>query len=231
MSVQPLIDVVDVVPLSDHTLVILFEDDSLKHFNVVPYLKVGGVFEALRAPVRFAAAYVDIGTVCWPGNIDLAPELLYEEGSVIASLEGTTLTEAEGARILRMLLRSPSKKGLEALILYFESRQSPDASADNPDRQTLDELRQVHQDALAKKGEVATAWTKFEAQHGSFFELNAQEILRFPHDDSWVQESVVPVLKAGKANPLSAVSTEDVREMLETEHNIAEALQWKARLG
>jgi hypothetical protein len=130
-----LIDVVDVLPLSDNTLVILFEDDTLKRFDVSPFLRRDGtVFEALRDHPTFATAYVALGTVAWPGNVDLDPELLYEKGTDIESLEGTQLTAAEGERLLRMLLRSPSKKGLDALILYFESRQPPDASADSPDK-------------------------------------------------------------------------------------------------
>jgi hypothetical protein len=30
---------------------------------------------------RFAEAFVDLGTVCWPNELDLAPELLYEKVS------------------------------------------------------------------------------------------------------------------------------------------------------
>lgn len=176
MTVSPLIDVVEGVPLSGHTLVILFEDDTLKRFDVAPYLKDGTVFEALRDPDHFAAAYVALGTVCWPGNIDLDPELLYERGSAIESLEGTLLTEAEGERLLRMLLRSPSRKGLPALILYYESRQLPNAPPDNQDRQTLEEMQQVAKEHQAQTATVAAAWTKFEKLHDSLVEnqeLNA----------------------------------------------------------
>jgi hypothetical protein len=40
-----------------------------------------GVFEPLRDPARFAEAFVDLGTVCWPNDLDLAPEFLYEKGA------------------------------------------------------------------------------------------------------------------------------------------------------
>ena len=32
-------------------------------------------------PTRFAEAFVELGTVCWPNVLDLAPELLYERVS------------------------------------------------------------------------------------------------------------------------------------------------------
>ena len=37
-----------------------------------------GVFAGLRDPDAFARAYVDCGAVSWPGNIDLAPDAMYE---------------------------------------------------------------------------------------------------------------------------------------------------------
>lgn len=61
----------------------------------------------------------------------------------------------------------------------------------------------------------------FEALRGCISEPYAREILGHPHDDSWIRAHVVSVLEAGKANPASAVSTEDVREMLETEYRQA----------
>jgi CubicO group peptidase (beta-lactamase class C family) len=38
-----------------------------------------GVFAALRDPLRFAEAYVDDGAVTWPGELDLAPDAMYDE--------------------------------------------------------------------------------------------------------------------------------------------------------
>jgi hypothetical protein len=37
----------------------------------------GPVFEDARTFGGFAAAYVDRGTVTWPGEVDLAPDTLY----------------------------------------------------------------------------------------------------------------------------------------------------------
>ena len=36
-----------------------------------------GVFAELADPVRFAQVYVQYGAVCWPGEIDLAPDAIY----------------------------------------------------------------------------------------------------------------------------------------------------------
>lgn len=38
-----------------------------------------GVFAALRDPSVFAQVFVDHGAVAWPGDIDLAPDAMYEE--------------------------------------------------------------------------------------------------------------------------------------------------------
>jgi hypothetical protein len=38
-----------------------------------------GVFEILRDPVLFAQAGIDHGAVTWPGELDLAPDAMYDE--------------------------------------------------------------------------------------------------------------------------------------------------------
>jgi hypothetical protein len=38
-----------------------------------------GVFAALRDPSVFAGVYVENGAVTWPGEIDLAPDAMYDE--------------------------------------------------------------------------------------------------------------------------------------------------------
>jgi hypothetical protein len=38
-----------------------------------------GVFAALVDPARFAQAYESMGVVTWPGELDLAPDAMYDE--------------------------------------------------------------------------------------------------------------------------------------------------------
>jgi hypothetical protein len=38
-----------------------------------------GIFAELRNPTLFAQAYVEYEVVTWPGEIDLAPDAMYDE--------------------------------------------------------------------------------------------------------------------------------------------------------
>lgn len=38
-----------------------------------------GVFASLRDPEVFNQAYLDFGAVTWPGEIDIAPDAMYDE--------------------------------------------------------------------------------------------------------------------------------------------------------
>ena len=38
-----------------------------------------GVFSKLRDPELFAQVFLDCGAVAWPGEIDLAPDAMYDE--------------------------------------------------------------------------------------------------------------------------------------------------------
>lgn len=52
---------------------------AVRVMDLEPYLW-GPAFDQVRTDYdTFAQLYVDIGTVCWPGDADLAPELLYGE--------------------------------------------------------------------------------------------------------------------------------------------------------
>ncbi len=73
---NPLYDVVRVEPLEGNRLSVEFEDGAMGEFDMSPYLDKG-VFKALKNKSLFDRAYVDYGTVVWPGEIDLAPETIY----------------------------------------------------------------------------------------------------------------------------------------------------------
>jgi hypothetical protein len=79
--------VTQVQPLENYMLKVAFSTGEVKLFDVKPYLNKGQ-FIKLQDEKYFNQAYVDYETVCWPGNLDIAPETLFDKGS---SLESQTV--------------------------------------------------------------------------------------------------------------------------------------------
>lgn len=61
----------------DFKLSLEFSNGEHRRFDMAPYLHLP-VFRPLGNPGFFALAQVDYGTVVWPGEIDIAPETLYD---------------------------------------------------------------------------------------------------------------------------------------------------------
>ncbi len=74
----PLYDVIDVRVQPDYKLAVVFED-GLKGTVDLSRRLHGTLFGSLRDEVLFAKAYLDLGTVVWPGGADLAPDVMYDE--------------------------------------------------------------------------------------------------------------------------------------------------------
>jgi hypothetical protein len=74
---QDLLDVVNVETGPDYTLFLQFENGEKRVFDMAPYMDKKP-FVQLKGSPLFAKASVDCGTVVWPGNIDIAPETLYD---------------------------------------------------------------------------------------------------------------------------------------------------------
>ncbi len=72
-----LLDVVEVKAGQDYRLHLEFENGEKRIFDMAPYLDKKP-FAHLKSLPQFAMATVDYGTVVWPGNIDIAPETLYD---------------------------------------------------------------------------------------------------------------------------------------------------------
>jgi len=71
-------DVVEVKPLENLGLFVRFADGLAGEVRFkTEYLT--GVFEPLRNPAFFKQVYLDHGAVAWPGQIDLAPDAMYQE--------------------------------------------------------------------------------------------------------------------------------------------------------
>ncbi len=72
-------------------------------------LKDAGLYwEPLRDPQRFAEAFVDprSRTVAWPGDIDIAPEALYEEAKKNRVKGWKTASRVAGVHSRQSLLRA-----------------------------------------------------------------------------------------------------------------------------
>lgn len=73
-----LLDVIYVKLGSEYKLFLEFENKEKRVFDVTPYLN-SGVFCQLKNIKIFNSVFIDGGTVMWPGEIDIAPETLYDE--------------------------------------------------------------------------------------------------------------------------------------------------------
>lgn len=74
---EQLLDVIEVEPHKDNTLLLVFENKVKRLFDMKPYLEKKP-FTKLKALELFMKAKVAYGTVVWPENIDIAPETLWD---------------------------------------------------------------------------------------------------------------------------------------------------------
>ena len=72
-----MIEVYAVMVVPDFGLALIFNNGERRRFDMRPYLDYP-VFRRLKNKGYFSLARVDYGTVVWPGNIDIAPETLYD---------------------------------------------------------------------------------------------------------------------------------------------------------
>jgi hypothetical protein len=76
--------VIRVVPKDDFSLELWFNTGDHRLFDARPYL-TRGVFTRLTDVALFKQAYVALNTVCWPGNLDIAPETLFDRSVALPS--------------------------------------------------------------------------------------------------------------------------------------------------
>ena len=81
-----LIDVITVQPQADYRLLLEFENGEWRVFDMtpllaqMPWLRIGPAH-------LFECAYVENGTVAWPGNIDIAHETLYDQSMPVPACQ------------------------------------------------------------------------------------------------------------------------------------------------
>jgi hypothetical protein len=72
-----LLDVTSVTVLPQFTLSLVFENGAHRSFSMAAYIDQNP-WVRLKTGHLFQAAFIENGTVNWPGNIDIDPETLYE---------------------------------------------------------------------------------------------------------------------------------------------------------
>lgn len=72
------LDIIEVNPLEDYKLLLKFENNEQRVFDVKPYF-VKSIFKELVDKNIFSTVKVVLGAVEWSNKADIDPRLLYEE--------------------------------------------------------------------------------------------------------------------------------------------------------
>ncbi|MFP4549098.1 MAG: DUF2442 domain-containing protein [Fidelibacterota bacterium] len=74
--------VIKVEPLKDYKLLLTFENNEKKIFDVNPYLNIGRYSE-LKNSSLFKSVGISFDTIKWNNEIDFDPEFLYSNSKAI----------------------------------------------------------------------------------------------------------------------------------------------------
>ena len=69
----------NVFALDNYKLLITFENNEKKVFDMSPYLEIGK-FAELKENTMFQSVHVSFDSIEWANKLDLDPELLYSKG-------------------------------------------------------------------------------------------------------------------------------------------------------
>jgi hypothetical protein len=70
-------NVIDVKAIAPLSILVTFADGTSGTVQFQPS-HLTGVFETLKDPDIFRQAYIEHCAITWPGNLDLAPDAMYE---------------------------------------------------------------------------------------------------------------------------------------------------------
>ncbi|MFC1607559.1 DUF2442 domain-containing protein [Candidatus Latescibacterota bacterium] len=70
-------DIIDMSYVDGYRLQISFKDGSNGVVDFSSYADRGGVFSSFSDMDFFRRVFIDHGVLCWPGDVDIAPETIY----------------------------------------------------------------------------------------------------------------------------------------------------------
>ena len=70
--------VTDVRAIENYKIILVFEDKSIKLFDMNPYLEKG-IFKELKDENLFKSVVVSFDSIKWLNGVDINPETLYED--------------------------------------------------------------------------------------------------------------------------------------------------------
>lgn len=76
-------DLVEFKYLGKYKLELVFENGKRGVVDLKDYVNKGGVFSRFSDREYFKQAYInrELGVLCWPGEVDIAPETLYHQAT------------------------------------------------------------------------------------------------------------------------------------------------------
>lgn len=80
-----------VIPTKDFKLILEFDNDECRVYDVEPLLLRGRVFEPLKDYEVFKTVRVELGTVTWSDELDLDPDNLYMKSKPIDLTDEETI--------------------------------------------------------------------------------------------------------------------------------------------
>jgi len=80
MFMEELHSVVSAEPLDGYDVLVSFENGVRGVFNC-EYLTKDKYWSKLKSPAFFRQVRAECGTLCWPGDIDVAPESVWADAS------------------------------------------------------------------------------------------------------------------------------------------------------
>lgn len=89
-----LIDVISVKANDDFSLDLLFDNGEWRRFDMQPLLAVKP-WDRIKRPQDFSRARAENGTVVWPGDIDVAPETLYDDSVLLSGSDACPSVTAD----------------------------------------------------------------------------------------------------------------------------------------